>query len=132
MCPIQDFKEFQATEGAEPGAGSDDPPEKLLDVWELEAKSKTATRFVTLGPPRGCPTVSGGQRGGGRPGDDAEREGRHAEQAGAEEKQVHLRHLPSGIGALEASREGHDRPPQLDEGDVAQQLERRHAPPTHS
>jgi hypothetical protein len=31
------------------------------------AKSKTARRFVTLGPRRGCPAVRGGQRGGGRP-----------------------------------------------------------------
>ena len=37
-----------ASEGAGPGAGRD-------------------PRFVTLGPRRGCPTVRGGQRGGGRP-----------------------------------------------------------------
>jgi hypothetical protein len=34
---------------------------------EFAAKSKTARRFVTLGPRRGCPAVRGGQRGGGRP-----------------------------------------------------------------
>ena len=50
-----------------PGAGRDPPPETRLDAWEFAAKSKTARRFVTLGPPRGCPTVRGGQRGGGSP-----------------------------------------------------------------
>ncbi len=37
---------------------------KYISV-EFAAKSKTARRFVTLGPPRGCPTVPGGRRGGG-------------------------------------------------------------------
>ena len=39
----------------------------LVVVWEFAAKSEMARRFVTLGPPRGCPTVRGGQRGGGSP-----------------------------------------------------------------
>ncbi len=39
----------------------------LVVVWEFAAKSEMARRFVTLGPPRGCPTVRGGRRGGGGP-----------------------------------------------------------------
>ena len=39
----------------------------LVVVWEFAAKSEMARRFVTLGPPRGCPTVRGGRRGGGSP-----------------------------------------------------------------
>jgi hypothetical protein len=34
---------------------------------EFVAKSKTAPRFVTLGPRSGCLAVRGGQPGGGRP-----------------------------------------------------------------
>jgi hypothetical protein len=33
------------------------PPKTRLDAWEFAAKSKMASRFVTLGPPRGCGTV---------------------------------------------------------------------------
>jgi hypothetical protein len=47
--------------------GRDAPPKTRLDAWEFAAKSKTARRFVTLGPPRGCGTVRGGRRGGGGP-----------------------------------------------------------------
>ncbi len=41
-------------------------PKTRLDAKsEFAAKSKMARRFVTLGPPRGRPTVPDGQRGGG-------------------------------------------------------------------
>jgi hypothetical protein len=54
------------TAAAGPGSGRDGPPKTLLDVWEFLAKSKTATRFVTLGPRLGCLTRRGGQCVGGR------------------------------------------------------------------
>ena len=38
-----------------------------LPRWYHRPKSKTASLFVTLPPPRGRPTVHGGQRGGGSP-----------------------------------------------------------------
>jgi hypothetical protein len=64
---VQGAASATATEGAGPGAARDALPKTRLDAWEFAAKSKTARRFVTLGPPRGCLTVRGGQRGGGRP-----------------------------------------------------------------
>jgi len=41
------------------------PHKRVWSFSNFAAKSKTARRFVTLGPPRGCPTVLGGRRGGG-------------------------------------------------------------------
>ena len=56
-------------EGAGPATGPHGAPKTRLDAKsEFAAKSKMARRFVTLGPPRGRPTVPGGRRGGrGRP-----------------------------------------------------------------
>ena len=40
------------TEGAGPATGRDGAPKTRLDASEFAAKSKTARRFVSLGPPR--------------------------------------------------------------------------------
>ena len=56
------------------GSGRDAPPKTRLDAWGFSAKSKTARRFVTLGPRlsdaprrivRGLATAGGGNSYGG-------------------------------------------------------------------
>ena len=71
-CPRRPARGREPAQG-DPGSrprqtGRDAPPKTRWDACEFAAKSKTARRFVTLDPPRGCATVRGGRRGGAQGG----------------------------------------------------------------
>ena len=64
---VQGSAPATVTEGAGPATGRGGAPKTRLGRLNLRLSPKMARRFVTLGPPRGCPTVRGGRRGGGSP-----------------------------------------------------------------
>ena len=81
---VQRVASATATEGPRPGRAATPPPKTHLDAWKFAAMSKTAPRFMTLGPRRGClatrclsaverqkdlrPGLRGAEKGGGRSG----------------------------------------------------------------